>query len=201
MARQADRRQATRAALIAAARACFAEQGFDASSTDAVLARAGVSKGALYHHFASKADLLAAVFEGVATETMERAQKAARTAPTPRAALAAACRAWLRAALAPEPRTILLETGPAILGHARARAIEEAITQAPMRRTIAALVDQGDARVPDIDLAARLLDAALAEMALAAHQRGLAGAGPAQPDLTAFDAAIDTLVEALVPPA
>jgi AcrR family transcriptional regulator len=87
-----------------------------ATSTEAVLARAGVSKGALYHHFASKAELLAAVFEAVSRETVARAQSAAGGAGSARAELTAALKAWLRAVLAPEPRRIILETGPAVLG-------------------------------------------------------------------------------------
>jgi AcrR family transcriptional regulator len=137
------------------------EQGYDATSTEAVLARAGVSKGALYHHFTSKADLLAAVFERVSQETVAKAQAAAAGASSARAALGAALKAWLRAALEPEPRRIILETGPAVLGLARARQIEEAITQAPMRRAIERAVEQGEAASTDVDLVARLLSAAV----------------------------------------
>jgi AcrR family transcriptional regulator len=70
---------------VAAARDCFVSKASDSTSTEAVLARAGVSKGALYHHFASKAELLAAVFEAVSRETVARAQDAAGGANSPRA--------------------------------------------------------------------------------------------------------------------
>lgn len=178
--------------MIAAARACFAENGFEATSTDAVLARAGVSKGALYHHFASKTDLMAAVFEAVSRDVVARAQAAAGDGQT-RASLSGALKAWLRAVLAPEARRIILETGPAILGLMRARAIEEAITQAPMRLTIERAAASGAMRCDDPDLAARLLSAATAELALTAIQRALT-----EPQLAPLDAHIDALVDALV---
>ncbi|MDX2235958.1 MAG: helix-turn-helix domain-containing protein [Hyphomonadaceae bacterium] len=190
-----QRREATRGALIAAARACFVDVGFEGTSTEAVLARAGVSKGALYHHFASKADLLSAVFEAASRAAADRAHAATAGAPSARAAVGAALKAWLRAALEPEPRRIILDIGPAVLGLARARQIEDAITLAPLRRSVERAVAQGEARCADADLAARLLSAAASELALTALQRGLSGA-----DLAPFDAAIDALLDALLPP-
>jgi AcrR family transcriptional regulator len=194
LARQAERREATRGALVAAARQCFADAGYEATSTEAVLALAGVSKGALYHHFEGKTDLLAEVFEAVARETAAKADAAARRAADPRKAISAGLKTWLRASLAPEPRRILLETGPAVLGLARARRIEDAITQAPMVRAIEKAVASGQARCTDPELAARLLSAAVAELALIAIQRGYAGS-----HLQRFETPIEALIDALVP--
>lgn len=194
MASQSERREATRGALIAAARRCFVDQGFEATSTDAVLAAAGVSKGALYHHFQSKTDLMAAVFEDVTRETAAAAQAAAGKARSARKALSAALKAWMRAALEPEPRRILLETGPSVLGFSRARMIEETVTLAPTCRSIERIIERGEGRCDDADLAARLLNAAVSELALTAVRRGL---GPGQ--LGALDARLDALVDALVP--
>lgn len=196
MASQSERRQSTRAALIAAARASFVEQGFDATSTDAVLARAGVSKGALYHHFTSKVDLLAAVFEAVSRELVAQAQ-AAMTAEMPAPlGLGLTLKAWLRAVMEVEPRRIILETGPAVLGFARAREIEEGIALVPMRRGITRAVEQGLVTCADPDLAARLLNATVYELALAAIQRGL-GEG----ELASLDPYIDRVMAALLHPA
>lgn len=194
MASQSERREATRGALIAAARRCFVEQGFEATSTDAVLAAAGVSKGALYHHFQSKTDLMVSVFEAVTRETAAAAQEAAGKTRTARKALGAALKAWMRLAIEPEPRRILLETGPAVLGFDRARMIEETITLPPVCRSIERIVERGEGRCGDVDLAARLLNAAVSELALTAIRRGLEA-----PHLNAFDGQIDALITALVP--
>ena len=178
--------------MIAAARESFAKDGYEATSTDAILGRAGVSKGALYHHFASKAELLAAVFETVSHELMARAQAAAGTGPV-RAVLVSALKAWLRAVLEPDVRAIVLDAGPAVLGMMKARSIEETITQAPMRRAIEQAVANGEVRCEDSDLAARLLAAVVTELALTATQRELA------PDhVDRLDASIDAVVGALL---
>ncbi|MFM2045225.1 MAG: transposon Tn10 TetC protein [Pseudomonadota bacterium] len=194
LARQSERREATRATLIEAARACFAELGFEATSTDAVLARAGVSKGALYHHFDSKVDLLAAVFDAVSREVVARAQVAARQTASPRDALALTLKAWLRVVLAPEPRRIILETGPAVLGFARAREIEDRITQEPMRRNLSRVAEGGEGTCADVDLAARLLNATVYELALTALTRNLDEAGMAR-----LDPYIDAVMDMLLP--
>ncbi len=194
MASQSERREATRAALIAAARQCFLRQGFEATSTDAVLTAAGLSKGALYHHFQSKTDLMAAVFENVVRETAATAQQAAARPRSARKALGLALKAWVRAALSPEPRYFLLEAGPSVLGFNRARLIEETITQAPVRRSIERIVESGEGRCEDADLAARLLNAMASELALTAVRRGLDASG-----LGALDSCMDALIEALVP--
>ena len=195
MARQAERREATRAALIAAATTSFVEQGYETTSTDAVISRSGVSKGALYHHFPSKAALLAAVFETVAQQTMSRAEAASRGASTPREALLSALRAWLREALEPVPRRILLEIGPAALGHAIARELEDQIVHQPICRSIARIVEHEEGTsCGDLDIAARLLNTTLAELALIAVHRGL---DPAE--LGPMDEIVGRVLEALVP--
>jgi AcrR family transcriptional regulator len=195
MARQVERREATRAALIAAARASLLDVGHEATSTEAVLARAGVSRGALYHHFPSKTDLVAAVFETVSCELVDQAETAAGGARTAREAVAISRKTWLRRVMEPDAFRIILDIGPAVLGLARARQIEDGITQAPLRQTLARAVERGETGAIDIDLVSRLLSAAAGELALAAAERGLKAA-----ELPAFEAQLDAFVAALVPP-
>src|ERR1700743_2494735 len=65
--------QQTREALLQAARALFGANGFGATSTEEIVARAGVTKGALYHHFSDKETLFRAVFEQVQREVSDAA--------------------------------------------------------------------------------------------------------------------------------
>lgn len=123
---QADRRAATRGALLAAARAEFVENGYAAAATEAVVRRAGVTRGALYYHFPDKAALLEAVVELVAIEIHDAILAAAMQAASPRAALVGGMRAFLDACLRDEARSIYLIDGPAVLGWRRWREIDGA---------------------------------------------------------------------------
>jgi AcrR family transcriptional regulator len=121
--RQADRSAATQAALIAAGRRLFAEEGFAAVGTEAIVATAGVSRGALYHQFVDKTALFAAVVEAVEAEVAARiAAEVTAVGPTePIQALRLAARAWLRICVEPEVHRIVLLDGPSVLGWAEWR--------------------------------------------------------------------------------
>ena len=133
---QADRRAATRAALLAAARAEFVERGYAAAATESVVRRAGVTRGALYHHFPDKAALLEAVVEAVAAEIRDAVLAAADRSPTPRDALVDGTRAYLDACLRVDARSIYLVDGPAVLGWRRWREIDGAYSARLLREGV-----------------------------------------------------------------
>ena len=115
---QAERSATTRAALIAAARRLWAADGYAPVGTPAIAAAAGVTRGAMYHQFADKATLFAAVAEAVEGDLTQRLQRdvSASGARDPASALHAACDAWLHACEEPEVRQVLLLDGPVVLG-------------------------------------------------------------------------------------
>ncbi len=167
MATQAERREATRSRLVEAAHRLFVAQGYEGTPTEAVLAAAGLSRGALYHHFPSKRELFAAVFDRVASEAIARILPGGRSKDSPTEALIAGCVGWLSQARRPEVATILLDQGPQVLGWQRAREIENRYSLGLMTRAVRAAVEAGELDVVSVDLAARLINAALAEIALA----------------------------------
>jgi AcrR family transcriptional regulator len=120
---QADRSAATRAALVRAARELFADQGFAATSRDEIAARAGVTRGALYHHFESKSSLAAAVVAELENELVERVVVAAAEGDGVREELHLGCRAYMDASADPTIARILAEA-PAVLGVAACRALD-----------------------------------------------------------------------------
>jgi AcrR family transcriptional regulator len=122
---QAERSTATRGALVAAARRLFAERGYAAVGTPEVAAAAGVTRGALYHQFAGKADLFLAVYEQVEQEVTERIGElvVAAGARDPLEALTAGAEAFLQACAEPEINRIALLDAPAVLGWEQWRAV------------------------------------------------------------------------------
>lgn len=122
---QAERTAATRASLLAAARKLFAVNGFADVSTQAIVEAAGVTRGALYHQFADKTELFAAVYEEIETELVaDIVARLADAAPADqRQAMKAGARLFLDLCSAPDVQRIMLVDAPAVLGWERWRAV------------------------------------------------------------------------------
>jgi AcrR family transcriptional regulator len=122
---QADRSAATHDALVTAARRLFAGQGFADVPADAIVAAAGVTRGALYHQFADKTALFDAVLQAVEADIAVRlvGEVAAAGISDPVEALRQAVRSWLDICVEPEIYRIALIDGPSVLGWARWREV------------------------------------------------------------------------------
>lgn len=197
---QADRRAATRAGLLEAARAEFVERGYAQASTAAVVRRAGVTRGALYYHFPDKAALFAAVVETVAVEVRDAVSAAAAGSPSPKAGLVDGMRAYLAACLSDRARAIYLVDGPAVLGWRRWREIDGAHSARLLREGVAeALGDRagdgrGQAAGRDVDALTTLISGAFNEAAL-----WLADAPGDRTRAAALDATLVDLFDRLFP--
>src|SRR4051812_43330825 len=101
---QAERTEATRSALIAAARPLFAERGYAGIGTEEIVRAAGVTRGALHHHFKGKRELFEAVYEQIEIELADRIASGAlqANATSPLAAMKAGAEMFLLAATEPE---------------------------------------------------------------------------------------------------
>jgi AcrR family transcriptional regulator len=114
---QGERSEATRAALVRAGRELFGERGYGGVGTEEIVARAGVTRGALYHQFADKRALFRAVLEDLEEEVIAQiGQQAAATATSVEEALGATMAAWLDACENPEIQRIMLLDAPGVLG-------------------------------------------------------------------------------------
>ena len=122
---QGERTAQTRAALIAAARRLFGAEGFAEVGAERIAHEAGMTRGALYHQFADKADLFAAVLDEVEAEIAQRIVSAvAGFDPADTIGmLLASSNAWLDASAEPDLQRIVLLDGPSVLGWARWREI------------------------------------------------------------------------------
>ena len=122
---KAARAEATRAALIGKARSLFAERGYAGVGTEQIVRHAGVTRGALYHHFpAGKAELFEAVVETVSAELAQRIASEALAETDPWDQFRRGCAIFLDAALDPELQQLLLLDAPAVLGWQRWREID-----------------------------------------------------------------------------
>ncbi len=160
------RGEATRGQLIAIARRMFADRGYEDTSIEAVLKEAGVSRGSLYHHFASKEALFEAVAEDVETSVGEQTLAAAAGSDGPVAALHAGFLAWIRLAGDPVVRRILLIDAPSVLGWERWRSMEEDHALGLIRAVLQVIADDGKLRPELVGTLAHVLLASVNEVAL-----------------------------------
>jgi AcrR family transcriptional regulator len=160
------RGEATRSQLLAIATRMFAERGYEDTSIEAVLREAGVSRGSLYHHFASKEALFEAVAEEVETDVGARTLAAAAGADGPVAALRAGSLNWIRLAGDPVVQRILLIDAPSVLGWEKWRAMEEHHALGGIKMTLQVVVEQGKLRPELADTLAHVLLASVNEVAL-----------------------------------
>jgi len=127
--RRRENAEATRAALREAGRQLFGSVGFEATSVGALCTKAGVTTGALYHHYRDKKGLFAAVAEeldaGLVALAGAASAKAVSRGETPWQAFIASVNAFLRAGIDPGGRRIGLTDAPAVLGAAQWAEIRE----------------------------------------------------------------------------
>jgi AcrR family transcriptional regulator len=165
---QAERTEATRAALVAAARRLFTEHGYEGVGTEEIVRAAGVSRGALYHHFGGKAELLEAAYEQLEAESTERVARIVLGSEleSPLAAMRAGIQAFLDECAEPELRRIALHEAPAVLGWERWREIGAANGLGLIEASLSAAIEAGEIRPVPVKPTAHLLLGALDEAAM-----------------------------------
>jgi AcrR family transcriptional regulator len=174
---QAERTAATRALLIDSARKLFARNGFGAVSTEAIVAGAGVTRGALYHQFDDKAALFEAVYEQVEQELVaDVGQRIVAASPGDQLqAMRVGARLFLDLVSAPDVQQIVLIDAPAVLGWEQWRAVGIkyglGIIEAMLAQAIADGVIPDQPRRPTAHVLLAALDEAALYIARAADNR------------------------------
>jgi AcrR family transcriptional regulator len=163
--RRAQMVEKTRAKLIRAARKAFATKGYAAASMDDLTAKAGLTRGALYHNFGDKKGLLQAVIDQIDAEMLTRMRAAHDRAETRWLGFLDESVAYIEMALEPEIQRIMLLDGPAVLGDPSRWPNQNACLRTTTQ-TIQALIDEGTVRPVDAEAAARLLNGAALNAAL-----------------------------------
>ncbi|MDU5454234.1 TetR/AcrR family transcriptional regulator [Pseudescherichia vulneris] len=163
--RRSETMEENRAKLIAAARRAFAEKGYAASSMDELTASVGLTRGALYHNFGDKKGLLAAVVAQIDGEMAERAKADASHASDDWERLLAEGVAYIKMALDPEVRRIVLLDGPAFLGDPAQWPGQISCLDAT-RQTVEKMRERGLLKAVDAEAAAHMLNSAAMNAAL-----------------------------------
>lgn len=163
---QRDRTAATTTKLIAAARNLFATHGYAATLLDDVVRDAGVTTGALYHHFPNKLELFAAVYEQEQQRLAELSIAAHTARRDDQDGLEAGFRAFLEASRDPGVQRITLLDAPSVLGWERLRAIEDRYTIAMLRAALKHAVATGLFDDRPVEPLVQMLNGALCEASL-----------------------------------
>jgi AcrR family transcriptional regulator len=152
---------ATRLALVESAMGLFADKGFTATSLDEVAANARLTKGAIYHHFASKVDLFGAVCDYVVVESVAQMTQAAASAPSAWEGALAALDIFLESELDPVMQRVCFIEGPAALGFERWWAFGERYYVEAIRSIVDRMSAEGTLDVPDSDTLSQMLFGAI----------------------------------------
>jgi len=183
-----ERTETTRAALIGAARDIFVERGYAETATPDIVAAAGVTRGALYHHFADKQALFRAVVEQEAAAVAAEIERAAPETLSPLEALLAGGDAYLEAMQEPGRTRLLLLDGPAVLGRKEMDEIDNRHGNRTLREGLLAAMRSRTIVKTPIEPLTALVAAAFDRAALAIES----GA-----DLQSFRTAMHTLIQGL----
>ena len=186
--------EATRRAVLAAARSLFGKKGYAQTSVDEIADAARVTKGAVYHHFAGKEALFRAVLAEVEVEADARAAGAGDPEGPPIDQIVARVNAYLDAALDEEMRRIALIDAPAVLGLEPEGSVDQHPGHVDLRSFIAASTARGQIIDLDPDLLTHLIRGLV-------WLSGLQIAHASDPDVTrsALGEALDAMIRGLAP--
>jgi AcrR family transcriptional regulator len=164
---QVERSEATRAALIGAARELFGERGYGDVGTEEIVGRAGVTRGALYHQFDDKRDLFRAVVVSLEEQVIARVALEATTgAATAGDVLRKVVGAWLDVCEDPVVNRVLLLDAPGVLGWEEWRAIGEQFGLGTAMALLGQAMDEGSIARQPVRPLAHVVIGALDEAAL-----------------------------------
>ena len=163
---KAERSKATRAALVDAARELFAERGYAGVATEEIVQRAGVTRGALYHQFADKEDLLRAVLHDLARELAEASATAALKEVDQWRQILAAVDAFLDACVDPAIQQIMMTDAPSVLGWDEWREIDTQYGLGLVKASLENAMETGLIERQPVDPLSHLVVGALDEAAM-----------------------------------
>jgi AcrR family transcriptional regulator len=181
--------EATRLALISAARRLFVEKGYAETATPDIVAAAGVTRGALYHHFEDKKALFRAVIEQEAAAVASDIDHGSAPAESPKMALLSGASAYFGAMATPGRARLMLLEAPAVLGVEDAAVIDRENGEERLRQGLAEYLGT-EAEESEVSALTHLLSAAFDRAVLEIERGG---------DRAAYETGIARLINGLIP--
>jgi AcrR family transcriptional regulator len=164
--RREEYAEATRQALLDAARTIFTEEGYQETNIEAIARAARVTRGAFYYHFEDKKALFDAVVVALQAEAAQAVADRAVAVTQPWEQLQVGIEAYLDVCSEPAYRRLVIQEAPAVLETARARTIDEKHVLALLTASLTALKQVGELDCEDVDLLSHMLGAMISEVAL-----------------------------------
>lgn len=192
MNKKIEKGLSTRQHIVSVATELFTSMGFEATSIEAILTACDVSRGALYHHFASKDELFEAAFEKVEEDIAKETVAATRGITDPVAAISVGCKLFLDMARTDRVRQMVLIDAPSVLGWRKWREIEERHGFGLLKASLRESAKVRGLKEPS-EVFAHMLLAALIEAALL-----IARADDPVAAMASSKAAIDRLIEGML---
>lgn len=196
--RHAFRTEATKAKLLGAARRLFTERGFGEVTAEELVQDAGLTRGALYHHFGGKGSLggkeglFAALYEEVQREVAAEIREAAEEQRDSWLALRAGCHAFLDACVDPTVRRVVLLDAPSVLGWEHWREVDALYGFGLLKEGLREAMEEGAIRARPVESVAHLLLGAMNEAAM-----WIARSGEPETALKQVGESLDELLEGL----
>jgi AcrR family transcriptional regulator len=166
---KAGQSRATIARLLSVAKNEFSQKGYAAASTKEIVALAGVTRGALYHHFKNKQDLFLAVFEEAQREIGRRIDQSTASTPNLWDQLVIGCRAFLKACSDPDLQQIVVIDAPAVLDWNTYRQVDATLPGSGLsllKESLETLIKSRLIKPLPVDALAHLLSGAMDESAI-----------------------------------
>lgn len=163
---QAERTRTTIDQILVVARGSFAADGYDNTFVDNVAERAGMTKGALYHHFDGKRGLFAAVYEDEQRAIGHAVTDAAKGTRNSWQRFLRGCRAFFDAVLDPGVQRITLIDAPAVLGWEVMRKLEDEHVTSLLRQGLSQAIADGHLRKQRVEPLSHLIHGAMCEAAM-----------------------------------
>jgi AcrR family transcriptional regulator len=159
----AEKTDSTRRALLTAGRKLFAKNGYGATSTESIVVKAKVTRGALYYHFKDKAELFAAVVEDLVHDTAAAIRKRAGAEEDAWTLLTAAFDVFLDRCMDPTYQRIVLQEAPAVLSTERWEKMQARHTHADLLYGIEKVIESGNLETSSAEALTSVLSGAIRE--------------------------------------